>query len=180
MFSFYSLPSSVLKHEKHTKLHAAYCYYYFANKTPVQQLISDALAPRQAAAGHGGRPLTPHGSSCRRWSSPSGTSLTSSTRSTSSTTTACSRQAPRPAPRTHTSPRPSLLLDLSCPGSLADRGTSAARRRRPLVLPLRGRTPPSAAAQELKFGIGDGHLQYYLYNWRCPTVVAREIGLVLL
>jgi len=43
MFSFYSLPSSVLKHEKHTKLHAAYCYYYFANKTPVQQLISDAL-----------------------------------------------------------------------------------------------------------------------------------------
>ena len=53
MFSFYSLPSSVLKHEKHTKLHAAYCYYYFTNKTPVQQLLNDALAPRQAAAGHG-------------------------------------------------------------------------------------------------------------------------------
>mmetsp|Transcript_10741 Transcript_10741/g.31780 ORF Transcript_10741/g.31780 Transcript_10741/m.31780 type:complete len:136 (+) Transcript_10741:1272-1679(+) len=93
MFSFYSLPSSVLKHEKHTKLHAAYCYYYFANKTPVQQLISDALAPRQAAAGHGGRPLTPHDSSRRRSSSRRGTSLTSSTRSTSSTTTACSRSS---------------------------------------------------------------------------------------
>ena len=24
-----------------------------------------------------------------------------------------------------------------------------------------------AFLKELKFGIGDGHLQYYLYNWRC-------------
>ena len=23
---------------------------------------------------------------------------------------------------------------------------------------------------ELKFGIGDGNLQYYLYNWRCPAM----------
>ena len=180
MFSFYSLPSSVLKHEKHTKLHAAYCYYYFANKTPVQQLISDALAPRQAAAGHGGRPLTPHDSSRRRWSSPSATSLTSSTRSTSSTTTACSRQAPRPAPRTHTSLRPSLLLDLLPGEPRRPRHLCCPAAAAPRPPPLRGRTPPSAAAQELKFGIGDGHLQYYLYNWRCPTVVAREIGLVLL
>ncbi|EAW86239.1 N-myristoyltransferase 2, isoform CRA_b [Homo sapiens] len=22
--------------------------------------------------------------------------------------------------------------------------------------------------EKLKFGIGDGNLQYYLYNWRCP------------
>ena len=34
--------------------------------------------------------------------------------------------------------------------------------------------------KELKFGIGDGHLQYYLYNWRCPTEIGKEIGLVLL
>mmetsp|Transcript_52537 Transcript_52537/g.87148 ORF Transcript_52537/g.87148 Transcript_52537/m.87148 type:complete len:481 (-) Transcript_52537:742-2184(-) len=34
--------------------------------------------------------------------------------------------------------------------------------------------------KELKFGIGDGHLQYYMYNWRCATVKPSEVGLVLL
>lgn len=34
---------------------------------------------------------------------------------------------------------------------------------------------------DLKFGIGDGHLQYYLYNWRVREVFhPGEIGLVLL
>lgn len=31
----------------------------------------------------------------------------------------------------------------------------------------------------LKFGIGDGNLQYYLYNWRCPGMGPNKIGLVL-
>ncbi|XP_071453218.1 glycylpeptide N-tetradecanoyltransferase 2 [Hetaerina americana] len=31
----------------------------------------------------------------------------------------------------------------------------------------------------LKFGIGDGYLQYYLYNWRCPSMPPNKIGLVL-
>lgn len=33
--------------------------------------------------------------------------------------------------------------------------------------------------EPLKFGIGDGNLQYYLYNWRCPTMTPNKIGLVL-
>ena len=33
--------------------------------------------------------------------------------------------------------------------------------------------------EELKFGKGDGDLQYYLYNWKCPTLPASKIGLVL-
>jgi glycylpeptide N-tetradecanoyltransferase len=33
---------------------------------------------------------------------------------------------------------------------------------------------------QLKFGIGDGHLQYYLYNWRCRDMQPNEVGLVLL
>ena len=33
---------------------------------------------------------------------------------------------------------------------------------------------------ELKFGIGDGNLQYYLYNWKCPEITPQETGLVLL
>jgi glycylpeptide N-tetradecanoyltransferase len=34
--------------------------------------------------------------------------------------------------------------------------------------------------KELKFGLGDGNLQYYLYNWGCPTLKSSEIGIVLL
>jgi hypothetical protein len=34
--------------------------------------------------------------------------------------------------------------------------------------------------KELKFGPGDGHLQYYLYNWRCPEMEPADVGLVLL
>lgn len=33
--------------------------------------------------------------------------------------------------------------------------------------------------EPLKFGIGDGNLQYYLYNWRCPGMTPNKIGLVL-
>lgn len=33
--------------------------------------------------------------------------------------------------------------------------------------------------EPLKFGIGDGNLQYYLYNWRCPTMSPQNIALVL-
>jgi len=34
--------------------------------------------------------------------------------------------------------------------------------------------------KDLKFGIGDGFLQYYLYNWKCPKIEPAGIGLVLL
>ena len=33
--------------------------------------------------------------------------------------------------------------------------------------------------EKLKFGVGDGNLQYYLYNWRCPGMTPKKIGLVL-
>lgn len=33
--------------------------------------------------------------------------------------------------------------------------------------------------ETLKFGIGDGNLQYYLYNWRCPSMGPEKMGLVL-
>lgn len=32
---------------------------------------------------------------------------------------------------------------------------------------------------KLRFGIGDGNLQYYIYNWRCPQMQPNEVGLVL-
>lgn len=33
---------------------------------------------------------------------------------------------------------------------------------------------------DLKFGMGDGNLQYYLYNWCCPTMEGKDVGIVLL
>ena len=34
--------------------------------------------------------------------------------------------------------------------------------------------------KNLKFGPGDGNLQYYLYNWACPELQPNQVGLVLL
>ncbi len=33
--------------------------------------------------------------------------------------------------------------------------------------------------QDLKFGPGDGNLNYYLYNWAAPQIEPSELGLVL-
>lgn len=33
---------------------------------------------------------------------------------------------------------------------------------------------------ELKFGKGDGCLQYYIYNWACPEMPPEKVGIVLL
>jgi glycylpeptide N-tetradecanoyltransferase len=34
--------------------------------------------------------------------------------------------------------------------------------------------------KDLKFGLGDGFLQYYIYNWAAPTMTPKEVGIVLL
>lgn len=34
--------------------------------------------------------------------------------------------------------------------------------------------------EELKFGKGDGNLQYYVYNWSSPSMKPSEVGIVLL
>lgn len=34
--------------------------------------------------------------------------------------------------------------------------------------------------EELKFGLGDGNLQYYIYNWACPDMPPQKNGIVLL
>lgn len=33
---------------------------------------------------------------------------------------------------------------------------------------------------ELRFGMGDGNLQYYLYNWSCSLMESKDVGIVLL
>lgn len=41
-------------------------------------------------------------------------------------------------------------------------------------------TLPPPCFKELKFGMGDGYLHYYLYNWRCKPFTPEQVGLVLL
>ncbi|CAF4150279.1 unnamed protein product [Rotaria sordida] len=28
--------------------------------------------------------------------------------------------------------------------------------------------------EKLKFGVGDGNIQYYIYNWKCPLMPAEK------
>ncbi|XP_070566457.1 glycylpeptide N-tetradecanoyltransferase 2-like [Ptychodera flava] len=98
-FSFYTLPSSIMHHPQHKKLQAAYCFYNVATKTPLVDLIQDALI--------------------------------------------------------------------------------IAKQKDFDVFNALDLMENKSFLEKLKFGIGDGNLQYYLYNWRCPSMQAEKVGLVL-
>lgn len=98
--SFYTLPSSVLNHKQYNNLKAAYSFYNVATKTPIKQLMNDALVLAKR-----------------------------------------------------------LNFDVfNCLDIFENE----------LFL------------KDLKFGIGDGNLQYYLYNWMTSEKKPSEVGLVLL
>ena len=98
--SFYHLPSTVIGHEKHQTLNAAYSFYNVATTVPLVDLMRDALT--------------------------------------------CARR---------------VGMDVFNSLNIMDN---------------------DEYLKDLKFGIGDGHLQYYLYNWLCPDMKPTDIGLVLL
>merc|ERR1712000_660052 len=98
--SFYALPSSILGHEKHALLKAAYSYWNVATTVSFQELMYDALIFAKQ-----------------------------------------------------------LDFDVFNALNVMENDTFL---------------------KELKFGIGDGFLQYYLYNWRCPKIEPSGMGLVLL
>ena len=37
----------------------------------------------------------------------------------------------------------------------------------------------STVFSDLRFGQGDGNLQYYLYNWGCKSMTPEKVGLIL-
>jgi len=98
--SFYSLPSSILGHERHNSLRAAYCYWNVATSVPLMDLMQDTLI--------------------------------------------------------------------------------CARNKDFDVFNALNVMENEQFLKDLKFGIGDGFLQYYLYNWKCPKIEPSGIGLVLL
>ncbi|RDD40200.1 Glycylpeptide N-tetradecanoyltransferase 2 [Trichoplax sp. H2] len=99
MFSYYSLPSSIINNPTYNQLSAAYLFYTFHTKTPLQDLIQDALIIAKNAN-----------------------------------------------------------FDVMNALDLMEN---------------------KQFLENLKFGIGDGNLQYYFYNYRCPAMESEKIGLVL-
>jgi len=97
--SFYTLPSTVMHHPTHKTLKAAYAFYNVPMKTPIEQLMQDALILAKKED-----------------------------------------------------------FDVFNALDLMENKTYL---------------------ENLKFGIGDGNLQYYLYNWRCPSMGPEKMGLVL-
>jgi len=97
--SFYTLPSTVVHHQTHKTLKAAYAFYNVALKTPLEQLMQDALI--------------------------------------------------------------------------------LAKKEDFDVFNALDLMENKSFLENLKFGIGDGNLQYYLYNWRCPSMTPEKMGLVL-
>eukprot|EP00794_Sanderia_malayensis_P003442 gene3442-3937_t len=100
MVSFYTLPSTVMHHPSHKFLKAAYSFYNVSTKTPLCDLMNDALI-------------------------------------------------------------------------LAKRNNFDVFN----ALDLMNNTE---FLEKLKFGIGDGNLNYYLYNWKCMEMKPANVGLVLL
>jgi len=100
MCSFYTLPSTIIGHERHSQLKAAYSYYNVSTKTPWVDLMGDALVFAKQ-----------------------------------------------------------LEFDVFNALNVMENDTFL---------------------KTLKFGIGDGHLQYYIYNWQCPEMTPAQVGLVLL
>jgi len=98
--SFYSLPSTILGHEKYNLLKAAYSYWNVATTVPLHELMNDALI--------------------------------------------------------------------------------LAKQNDFDVFNALNVMENEQFLKELKFGIGDGFLQYYLYNWKSPKIDPSGIGLVLL
>ncbi|XP_043911055.1 glycylpeptide N-tetradecanoyltransferase 1 [Protopterus annectens] len=99
VLSFYTLPSTIMNHPVHKSLKAAYSFYNVHTKTPLADLMTDALILAKLKG-----------------------------------------------------------FDVFNALDLMENKTFL---------------------EKLKFGIGDGNLQYYLYNWRCPPMGPEKVGLVL-
>ncbi|XP_006012294.2 glycylpeptide N-tetradecanoyltransferase 1 [Latimeria chalumnae] len=97
--SFYTLPSTIMNHPVHKSLKAAYSFYNVHSKTPLTDLVNDALILAKSKG-----------------------------------------------------------FDVFNALDLMENKTFL---------------------EKLKFGIGDGNLQYYLYNWKCPSMGPEKVGLVL-
>ena len=99
MISFYSIPSSVIRHPKHKMLYTAYLFYYYSSVTPFSKLLHDALILAKSNS-----------------------------------------------------------FDVFNALDIMEN---------------------KSVLEDLKFGMGDGNLQYFFYNWCCEDISSESVGLVL-
>lgn len=127
MVSYYTLPSSIMHHQTHKTLKAAYSFYNVSTTTPWLELMMDALISARDV-------------------------------SLFSICTALFLYVSQQKPNITHGHYLQLGFDVFNALDLMDN---------------------KEFLEPLKFGIGDGNLQYYLYNWRCPSMTPGKIGLVL-
>jgi len=123
MVSYYTLPSSIMHHQTHKTLKAAYSFYNVSTTTPWLELMMDALISARDV---------------------------------------------------------SLFLTFITLFKQESNVTQVLRFQLGFdVFNALDLMDNKEFLEPLKFGIGDGNLQYYLYNWRCPSMTPGKIGLVL-
>lgn len=160
MFSFYSLPSSVLNHPKHRTLQAAYLFYY----------ASDSIF-RDPATGRGGVP--PRGdvaagpSPMQRAVDEGVPAWQRSDRSALSPPEAQDEEGV--APWDQEDPAAKAQLKRRLNELMRDMLVIAKRNAFDVVNCLTV-MDNALFAQEQKFGPGDGFLRFYLFNWRVAPI----------
>lgn len=150
--SFYSLPSTVLDHPRHSALHAAYLFYYateVGGEAPAQSEVPSGPSPF-AAARAAGRPV---------WECSELSSLTPREAADEAGVVPWHAESPdvREALKTRLN---ALMHDLLV----------MARRHGFDVVNCLTAMDNALFLHEQKFGPGDGFLRFYLFNWRVPPV----------
>eukprot|EP00976_Prorocentrum_cordatum_P081001 1184210-Prorocentrum_minimum.AAC.1 len=173
--SYYTLPSTIIGNDQYKQLKAAYCYYYVANTVNIRQLMYEALVMAKLDdydVFNGAPPKKGRKGSLRGVRGGSEGKYRSSVDARAPLGPSPSLRLARSVSSCSVSlaPSPSLRLSLAPSHSFA------------LVVAALDIMENVEFLKDLKFGIGDGHLQYYIYNWRIQggEMQPPNVGLVLL
>ena len=153
MFSYYTLPSTVIGNPQYSSLKAAFMFYTVPGKTPLDKLMTDALIVANSKCALLPRALDAY--CCRQ---------------TSNSLCHC----------------PAASIACMCllqwlKGVFASVRVVVPSCREHDVFNALDILQNSSFLKPLKFGIGDGRLRYYLYNWRIKEELPpSDVGLILL
>ena len=153
MFSYYTLPSTVIGNPQYSSLKAAFMFYTVPGKTPLDKLMTDALIVANSKCA-----LLP----CALDACYSGYAFS-----------AVPLQRRKHCLR--------LFITVVQGGSCLCVSFVIPSRREHDVFNALDILQNSSFLKPLKFGIGDGRLRYYLYNWRIKEELPpSDVGLILL
>ncbi|WFD04175.1 glycylpeptide N-tetradecanoyltransferase [Malassezia obtusa] len=153
-FSFYSLPSSILSHERHDTLEAAYLFYYAS-----EAAFADAPPPRAGDAQGSSAYASARASGEPAWKCPGLSKL--------SAEELADEAAVVPWDQESVERKEALKARLHA--LMTDLLVLAKQHAFDVVNCLTVLDNPTFAP-DLKFGPGDGFLRFYLFNWRVLPV----------